>query len=107
MQSFKLQCVKGAKYALIFILAGAFMGFCYGVWSGIVVAPMVFAISLTGVFVVLNFPFALILFLLNLFPTLFKKGSAHLNRYFVFSLVFLLVYSLFFLLFKLLQLKPF
>lgn len=107
IQNLKSQFIKGAKYALIFILVGALMGLFYGIWSGIVIAPIIFAISLTGVFVVLNFPLALILFLLNLFPSVFKKGSARLNRYFIFSLAFLMVYFMFFLLFKVLELKPF
>jgi hypothetical protein len=99
--------INGTKYALFFVAVGASMGFLYGIWSGIVYGPMVFAISLTGIFVVLNFPFALILFILNLFPAMFRKASPQLNRYFIYSLAFLLVYLIFFLLFKFLGLKPF
>jgi hypothetical protein len=107
MNTFSYHFIKGIRYAFLFIMLGAVMGAIFGIWSGIVYGPAVFAVSLTGLFVVLNFPISLLLFLLNLLPQLAKKGSSQLNRYFIYSSAFLLVYMLFFFLFKLLDLRPF
>jgi hypothetical protein len=97
----------GIKYALYFMAVSAVMGFIYGAFGGIWIAPAFVAISYVGIFVTLNFVFALILGVINLFPALFKKGSKRLSRYFSFSLAFLLVFLTYFVILKYSGFEPF
>lgn len=99
--------VLGAKYALVFMLAAALMGFIYGALGGIWVAPPFVSISYVGIFVVVNFVFALVLGLLNLLLGIFGKGSKRLFRYFTFSLAFALVFLSYFAILKFSGFEPF
>ncbi|MEO1256344.1 MAG: hypothetical protein AAFY41_15855, partial [Bacteroidota bacterium] len=90
----------GIKYALYFMIVAAAMGFIFGAFGGIWLAPVFVAISYVGIFVTLNFAFALVLGIINLFPALFKKGSKRLARYFSFSLAFLLLFLTYFAILK-------
>ncbi|MEL6824456.1 MAG: hypothetical protein AAFP70_22075 [Calditrichota bacterium] len=97
----------GFKYALIFLVVSGVMGAIYGLFGLRFYGPVVFAISLTGIFVILNFPFALIAFLGNVLLMPFSKSSTVISRYFVYSLSFLIVFGVHFVIFKLLDLRPF
>ena len=98
---------KGCKYALYFMAVAAVMGFIFGAFGGVWLAPAFVAISYVGIFVVLNFSIALILALINLLPTLFNKGSKRLMRYFTYSLAFLMVFLAYFALLKYTGFAPF
>lgn len=92
--------IRGSKYALYFMVVAALMGFIYGAIGGIWIAPAFVSVSYVGIFVVINFVFALILGMLNLLPGIFGKGSQRLFRYFTFSLAFLLVFLVYFAILK-------
>jgi len=97
----------GIRYALYFMAVSAVMGFIYGAFGGIWIAPAFVAVSYVGLIVVINFVFALVLGLLNLLPVIFGKGSKRLFRYFTFSLAFVLVFLAYFALLKFSGLKVF
>jgi uncharacterized iron-regulated membrane protein len=88
---------KGFRYALWFILFAALAGALYGLFSGVIVQPAVFAVAFTCVLVVIHFVLALLCILFNmLFLAPFKKGSRMLIRYFSLSLSFLVVFLFFY-----------
>ncbi|MGN6490745.1 MAG: PepSY-associated TM helix domain-containing protein [Agriterribacter sp.] len=90
---------KGLRYAGWVLLVSAVSGSLYGVFSGIVIRPAVFAIAFTTILVVLNFIVALLTFLLNgLFMAPFKKGSRAIVKYFALSLSFIIVFTIAYLL---------
>lgn len=91
----------GIKYALYFFGVAAIMGFVFGAIGGVWLAPAFVAVSYLGIFVLINFFFAFVLGMLNFFPAIFGKGSKMLNRYFTFSLAFLVVFLAYFALLKL------
>ena len=94
-QNFKLNFRSGLKYACILWLAMALSGGLYGLISGIVLQPAVFAIAFASVVVTLNFACALSAELFNVsFLLPFKKGSAGVTRYFSLSLSFLIVFMI-------------
>ena len=101
------QFYRGLKYSLLFVAVGAVMGAIYGLFGGRVISPVIFSITLTGIFVVLNFFVALVLGILNFFPALFRRGSAGIARYFALSSAFLVVYMLFFAFFRLAEIEVF
>lgn len=105
--NFRHQFYRGLKYSLLFVAVGAAMGAIYGLFGGRVISPMVFSITLTGIFVVLNFFIALVLGILNFFPALFRRGSASIARYFALSSAFLVIYLLFFAFFRLAEVEVF
>jgi hypothetical protein len=97
----------GFKYAVIFWVVAGLMGVIYGLFGLMIWSPAIFSISLVGVFVILNFPFALIAFVINLFFLPFSKSSKVILRYFAYSVSFLVVFGLHFVAFKILDLRPF
>lgn len=99
--------ILGVKYALYFMAVAAVMGFIYGAFGGIWIAPVFVSVSYVGIFVVINFVFAFIFGVLNLIPGIFGKGSQRLFRYFTFSLAFLLVFLAYFAVLKFSGLNPF
>ena len=105
--SFTNSFVSGLKYAVIFVAVSFFMGIFYGVWGLNFMGPACFAVSLTGIVALLNFPIALIAFTINLIPSLFKKGIHSVTRYFAISMAFMLIYMCFFLFMKYSGFEPF
>jgi len=97
----------GFKYAMYFMGAAAIMGFIYGAFGGIWVAPALVAVSYVGIFVLINFVFAFVVGVLNLISGIFGRGSKRLIRYFSFSLAFLMVFLAYFLILKFSGFKPF
>lgn len=92
-KSFMVTLRAGFRYALWFVLISAVMGVLYGLFSGIVLQPAVFAIVYTAVFVLLNFVVALPVWCFNLiFLMPFGKGSRGIQRYFALSLSFAVVF---------------
>lgn len=84
---------KGFRYACWVVLSSIAIGALYGLPSGIVVQPVVFAIAFTCLLVVVNFVVALPVWGINLiFFAPFKKGSRGIIRYFAWSFSFLIVY---------------
>jgi len=97
----------GFKYALYFMVVAALMGFIYGAFGGIWIAPAWVAVSYVGIFVLINFAFAFLLGMLNLIPAIFGRSSKRLTRYFSFSLAFLVVFFAYFAILKFSGFKPF
>jgi uncharacterized iron-regulated membrane protein len=96
---FKRNLKSGFKYAGILWPLTAIAGGIYGVISGVVLQPAVFAIAFGCVLVVLNFVCALLAEVFNLLFLLpFKKGSQSVTRYFSFSLSFFIVFMIGYLL---------
>ncbi|WP_316792175.1 PepSY-associated TM helix domain-containing protein [Pedobacter frigoris] len=90
---FKTNLTSGFKYAAIVWPLTAVAGGIYGLISGIVIQPAVFAIAFTCVLVSLNFVCALLAEIFNLLFLLpFKKGSLKITRYFSLSLSFFVVF---------------
>lgn len=90
---------KGFRYALWLLLISVVSGALYGVFSGIVIRPAVFAIAFTAILVVMNFIVAFLFFLINiLFMAPFKKGSRRIIKYFALSLSFMIVFTIVYLL---------
>ncbi|GEP98019.1 PepSY-associated TM helix domain-containing protein [Chitinophaga cymbidii] len=98
-KSFAVNMRAGFRYALWFVPVSAVMGALYGLFSGIVLQPAVFAIVYTAVFVMLNFVVALTVWCFNLiFLMPFRKGSHLVQRYFALSLSFAIVFIICYLL---------
>lgn len=98
----------GLKYALMFMVVAASMGFVYGAFGGVVLAPMLFAITVVGIFSCMNFVIALLVAGIPLlFISILKKRAPKLVRYFAISLSFFVVYLPFFALLKVLPTKVF
>lgn len=94
-QYFKSNLKTGLKYAAIVWPLTAVAGGLYGLISGIVLQPAVFAIAFTCILVSLNFVCAVLAELFNLMFLLpFKKGSPALTRYFSLSLSFFIVFMI-------------
>lgn len=103
----KIDFIAGLKYALLFMGVSAIMGMIYGLFGLTIISPMFFAVALVAIFVILNFPFALIAFVLNIFPSFFKQGSRAVYRYFAYSFAFLIVFMLYFTAIKFSGVEPF
>ena len=92
-QCFKIDLKRGLNYAVIIWPLTAIAGGLYGLISGIILQPAVFAIAFTCVMVSLNFVCALLAEIFNLLFLLpFKKGSLSITRYFSLSLSFFIVF---------------
>lgn len=76
------------------------MGAIFGLFGAAPVVVALFSVSITGVFVILNFLLAFLLWIPNLLLHLFRRSSAGLHRYFGLSFGFLLVYGGYFFLLK-------
>lgn len=84
---------KGLKYAGILMVAAFLSGALYGVISGIVWQPALFAVLYTGISICVNAIVALLVGLFNLlFLAPFGKSSRPVIRYFSLSFSFLLVF---------------
>lgn len=93
LPAFMTNLKRGFRYALWVLLITALMGALYGLISGIIIPPAVFAVIYTAVFVILNFVMALAVWVFNLlFLVPFRKGSRGINRYFALSLSFTIVF---------------
>lgn len=93
--NFKANFKKGLRYAAIVWPLVAISGGLYGLASGIILQPALFAIAFTCVLVSLNFICALLAELFNvLFLLPLKKGSSGVTRYFSLSLSFFIVFML-------------
>lgn len=94
-RTFVLQLKKGFGYAGIVLPLTALSGAIYGLFAGIIVQPMVFAVTFTCILVALNFICALLAELFNVvFLLPFKRGSVRLTRYFALSFSFFVVFLL-------------
>lgn len=86
--------VKGFRYAFWVLLTSALSGSLYGLLSGIVIRPAVFAVAFTCLLVVINFIVAFLALTINvLFMAPLKKGSRSIIRYFALSLSFAIVFT--------------
>lgn len=93
MTYFWLHAKKGLVYGGWLVLLAGGMGALYGLASGIVLQPAVFAIIFTAILVLANFVLALVSFLFNLiFLWPFKRSSRPLVKYFALSLSLALVF---------------
>ena len=99
--------LRGMKYAAYFVIIGGAMGIVYGLFGGNVVSPAVATVSLTGVFVVLNFIVAIIISMINLILYIFRASPSWSLRYIIYSTAFLIVFMLFFALLHLLGIEVF
>lgn len=94
-KNFKSNLKSGFKYAGIVWPLTALSGALYGLISGIIIQPAVFAIAFSCVLVSLNFVCAALAEIFNvLFLLPFKKGSSAVTRYFALSLSFFIVFIL-------------
>ena len=107
MRYFTIQFLAGLRYAALFLLISALMGMLYGIFGGLLVSAAIIGVTMTGIFVVLNFPVAVLFFIGGIFPVLFGGSNRAGFRYFALSLAFLLVFMLFFGLLKISGLQPF
>lgn len=99
--------LNSGKYALIFLFVSALMGLIYGAFGGIWYSMPFVAVTYTGIFVVINFMISLIVFVINLIPSMIKKGSWIPIRYFIWSLSFFVVFMIYFSALKFSGLEPF
>ncbi|WP_298713868.1 PepSY domain-containing protein [Chitinophaga sp.] len=84
---------KGFRYAGWVLLCAAAAGALYGLLSGIIAPPAVFAILYTTILIVLNFFVALLAILFNaLFLAPFRRWSRGVAKYFALSLAFMIVF---------------
>ncbi|RXK86612.1 PepSY-associated TM helix domain-containing protein [Filimonas effusa] len=92
-QCFYSNLKAGFKYAVWFVVIGFVMGALYGLFSGVIIQPAIFAVTFTTFIVIMNFAVALPVYAINVvILSPFKKGSRSVVRYFAISLAFLLVY---------------
>jgi uncharacterized iron-regulated membrane protein len=92
---FKRNCRLGTRYALWTILIAGICGILYGVFSGIVFRPALFAILFIGFLAMINFIFAfgaLLFDLIILAP--FKRFYQPVLRYFAISLMYFLIFGI-------------
>lgn len=95
----------GIRYAMIFMLIAAAMGFIFGIFGGVILQPMLFSIVIVGIVVCMNFVISLIIVPLPmLLGKILKKKTNDIVRYFALSLGFFIVY---FPVFVILRLLPF
>ena len=99
--------IKGISYAFLFLGISALMGAIYGMFGGLIGPPMVFGTTITGVYVILNFPVATALVTGNLLWAVFAAPNWRITRYFAYSAAFLAVFMAFFGLLKLFGIEPF
>lgn len=84
---------KGFRYAGWVLLGAAGAGALYGLVSGIVAPPAVFAILYATILIILNFLVALLAILFNgLLLAPFRRWSRGVAKYFALSLAFLIVF---------------
>lgn len=84
---------KGIKYALMLLASSLVAGALYGLFSGVIIQPALFAALYTGISVCINFIVALLAGLVTLLLLApFKRGRRTMWRYFLLSLAFLLVF---------------
>lgn len=85
--------MKGFKYALMFLIVAFAAGALYGIISGIVIEPALFAVLYTGISICINFIVALIAVVVNLICLApFKRSEKSVFKYFTLSFSFLLVF---------------
>jgi len=84
---------KGIRYALLLLVAAFVAGALYGLISGIIIQPALFAVLYTGICIIVNFIIALLVFIVNLlFFAPFKRSKRNTFKYFSLSLAFVLVF---------------
>lgn len=84
---------KGAWYAVLLLVAAFVSGALYGLVSGIIIQPALFAVLYTGICVIVNFIIALLVFIVNLlFLAPFKRSKRNTFKYFSLSLALVLVF---------------
>lgn len=104
---FLSQVVRGMRYALFFMVIGFFMGALYGVFAGLIMVPGMFAVSIIGLFCILNFLVALPVLTGNLLFLIFKRASQPVFLYTGLSTGFAVVFFAFFYIIHLLDLSIF
>lgn len=98
-QYFLTNFIKGLRYALWCLPVTAVLGALYGLISGIVMQPAVFAVIFTALIVVMNFIIAFLVLIFSfIFLLPFKKNSRLTFRYFALSLSFVIVFLVAYLL---------
>lgn len=99
---------SGLKYGFIFMGASGLMGALYGIWSGIVFEPAVFAITIVGVFVAMNFSVSLLACIpWGIGRIVSKNNLSLLSKYIGLSFGFFTVFFPYFILLKLIPFTPF
>lgn len=84
---------KGAWYAVLLLVAAFVSGALYGLISGIIIQPALFAVLYTGICIIVNFIVALLTFIVNLlFLAPFRRSKRNIFKYFSLSLAFALVF---------------
>lgn len=92
-KTFVTNLVLGFKYAGILLPITFLSGAIYGLISGLIIQPAIFAIAFLSIVIAMNFIFALLIETFNLiFLTPFKRGKHSITRYFALSFSFLLIY---------------
>jgi hypothetical protein len=107
LKYFFRQFLNGVGYAMIFLLSGGLMGLIYGLFGAKLLSSALAVMSISGLLVILNFPFAALLLIFHLILSLFNKGSRLAIRYFALSTAFLLVYIHFYFILRLSEIQPF
>ncbi|MDN5202769.1 hypothetical protein QQ008_15375 [Fulvivirgaceae bacterium BMA10] len=84
--------IAGVKYAGIFMVIVSIMGALYGLISGVVFGPAIFAITIVGVFVSMNFAVAIASLVPYLLLVVSKRKARLLARYIALSIGFFIVF---------------
>lgn len=91
--TFNYNFSKGLKYALYFLAFSFIAGALYGIISGVILPPAIFAVLYTGISICVNFIIALLVFIFNLlFFMPFKRSKKSVVKYFALSLAFVIVF---------------
>jgi len=83
---------KGIKYGLLILGAALVCGLIYGLLSGIVVQPALFAVLYTGITLIVNLIIALLVLVAGAVLLLFKRRPRAILKYFSSSLALALVF---------------
>lgn len=92
-KSFSYHFKKGIKYALLLLVCSFLAGTLYGMISGVVIQPALFAVLYTGISIFVNFIIATLVFIFNLlFFMPFKRSKKSIIKYFTLSFAFLIIF---------------
>jgi uncharacterized iron-regulated membrane protein len=84
---------RSCRYALLLLAYSFAAGALYGLISGVVVQPGLFAVLYTGIAIIVNFIVALLVFIFNLlFLAPFKRSKRSVFKYFSVSLAFAVIF---------------
>lgn len=107
MNTSKNTIKQGFIYALYVYLGAIIMGAIYGMFGLIFIGPSIFAASLVGIVVILNFPIAFVIWVINVILHMFTKHSNVVYRYFKYSFAFFVLFMVHFSIIKFFDVKVF